>query len=778
MLVSRNLLNLFLSKKLDSSQIIYGLDRAGIELEWHRHIPETNKKIVVGHVLEVDRHPDADRLRIAHVLTDSDNTPVQVVCGAPNLKQGQKVAVALPGATLPGGIKIKQAELRGQMSYGMICSEQELGIGSDHSGIMVLPESLAIGRPLCEYFAEDDLYDISTASNRPDLQSIIGIARELTVFTGVNLETKKFKPAQFSIKKEKGAFVNECLEFNVIKTTIASEKTDVDVLNRVRVFLIIHGYNIQHPVVDLTNFVMLTSGQPMHAYDSDMLGGSHFGVRFAEANEQIELINGKKTKLTADDLVVTSSNKVVALAGVMGGRATAAQDSTVNYHIEIARFDPIAVRQSALRHGLRTDASARYEKGITHYYSNSGLEHMLYWLGAVYPNHDTKATTVTASREPARENEFGAISFSLNDAENFLAVKVNKKTMLDGFEKLGIAVKQRGGKSTFSVTPPKWRTDLENRFDLFEEIMKIVGLSDVPERLPAMTPPRVSHLKGAGLWRFERKLRHLAAAVGYTEVNTYSFISEKQALLEGFKDSEENLRVKNRRSPEQMFIRRSLMPSLLQVAHNHRKKTEPIAVFETSRVAVGASTKTVPDENLVLATLIEAEEYTKVRRFLGEASRLMGIDFEYQSVNDDRFETEGSYSLIAGVKQIGLVGYIDKHISADWKVNSLIYVELNLTLLYEQQKDTISYSQNSTHEARDITLETRLPWHKIKTLVNKELSSGYQIYFVSEYMPLSNSERAVTLRVVQTSNDVKKSIDFTINRLVKQLNNNSEISIK
>lgn len=348
----------YLGKAVSDDKLVAALAQAGIEIEDYLPAQDINRKVVVGKVKKVAQHPNADKLRLAKV--DTGEHIFDVVCGAPNLAEGQKVAFATVGSTLPGGEEIREAKLRGEVSQGMICSARELGLGDDHTGIIILPPTAKVGQPVAELLPAVAVVDIKTPFNRFDVLSVVGLAREAAAFSGAKLTFKEPAPLKPDGVAKLLPLADQRIvpRFVVAEIELGSHKELAG-----RAWLEASGTRLISPVVDVTNFVMWELGQPLHAYDADKVKGG-LGVRFAKPGETLVTLDGVTRKLGREDLIIVDEAGPVGLAGVMGGQRTEVSASTKRILLEAATFDAATVRKAAKRHGLRSEASARFERGL------------------------------------------------------------------------------------------------------------------------------------------------------------------------------------------------------------------------------------------------------------------------------------------------------------------------------------------------------------------------------------------------------------------------------
>lgn len=373
-------LNQFLSEPLSSTQVANALEAAGMEVEDLWHPPEFDNEIITAEVMEVKSHPNADKLQLAVVKDGSRQH--EVVCGAPNLHAGQRVVWARPGATLPDGTVIEQTTIRDVTSEGMLCSERELGLGSAHEGLLDVGPEADIGVPLHTVFtAEYTVIEAKTAANRWDLQSYVGIAREVAAHTGVDLVDITEASPKGSPQRVENMFVNQVPEqvpfYGLVRLELDAEAATPPWM---RTWLRLSGVKPVNAVVDLTNYVMLHSGQPLHAFDAGAVQGG-VEVRFAAADETLTTLDGVERTLSSDDLVIADAHQPIALAGVIGGQTTEINDQTTTIILESATFDGALVRKTAKRHGLRTGASARFERGLPLHAPRYALRQAVSMLG-------------------------------------------------------------------------------------------------------------------------------------------------------------------------------------------------------------------------------------------------------------------------------------------------------------------------------------------------------------------------------------------------------------
>jgi len=539
--------------------------------------------VVVGHVLERSKHPDADKLSLCRVDVGSatpGGAPLQIVCGAPNVAAGQKVAVAREGTLLPGDLRIKRSKIRGQESAGMICSERELGLGEEHDGIWVLPADAPLGEPVADALGLRDwivTIDNKSLTHRPDLWGHRGLARELAAIFGRTL-----KPLAPVLPRAQGAAWPveiedaSCTRYVALCIDGVRAQRSPDWM---RHLLFAAGQRPIDLLVDLSNFVMLDIGQPSHAFDRDALGEAPIRVRRARPGEALRTLDGAERKLEARDLLICSGERAVALAGVMGGEETKVGAQTQRVLLECASFHSAAVRRSAQAHALRSESSTRFEKSLSPTLPPLAAAHYFDLLRSIQPEVSLARapSDVGTWTDPAR-----SIALRPERARALLGLSASElpderiAALLDALE---LRVTRAAAPQPWSVAIPSERAtkDLTIERDLIEEIGRSLGYGNIPERaieVPLAPAPRDERRA------LERTLvDHLAGAARFREAMTYSFLPEPLARALGLAD-ERYVEVLNPVAEGWQRVRRGLVPSLLGLlAHNLRERSE-VSLFE------------------------------------------------------------------------------------------------------------------------------------------------------------------------------------------------------
>ncbi|TDJ42861.1 MAG: phenylalanine--tRNA ligase subunit beta [Gammaproteobacteria bacterium] len=572
MKISEQWLREWADPDVDSQVLVEQLTMAGLEVDGVEPCAPPLEKIVVGRVLEKRKHPNADKLSLCSVDVGIDE-PLQIVCGAANVVAGGTFPVATIGAVLPGGVKIKRSKIRGEESFGMLCSATELGIAATADGLLQLDDAAVPGMPVAEALKLDDqIIDLDLTPNRADCFSVIGVARDIAA---VN-KTAFAEPAVVTT----AAVIDDTLELSldagdacaafagrVLRNIDPQAKTPLWMAEKLRRC----GIRPLLPVVDVTNYVMLELGQPMHAYDLAKLNGG-LTARMASAGEQLTLLDGQEIALDVDVLVIADQKAPVALAGIMGGEATAVSDSTTDIFLESAFFSPAIMAGRARRFGLHTDASLRFERGVDFANQVRAIERVTELLLEIVGG---KPGPVTEVRDQGALPERPAVSLRQDKLDRMLGISIPAADVGDIFTRLGFDVVATD--AGWSVTPPPYRFDIAIEEDLVEEVIRLYGYDKVPEIPQRSATPlgRVTETQVS-----IKRARGLLIDRGYQEIISYSFVDPvKQSALLG--DADE-LELANPISNELSVMRRSLWPGLLQaVSLNRKRQCNRLRLFET-----------------------------------------------------------------------------------------------------------------------------------------------------------------------------------------------------
>ncbi|MDG0817390.1 phenylalanine--tRNA ligase subunit beta [Bdellovibrio svalbardensis] len=536
------------------------LTRAGLEVEEITNLAKDFNHVVIGHILEKDKHPNADKLSLCRVSTG--DVVHQIVCGAQNHKAGDRVIVALPGAVLPGNFAIKKSAVRGVDSAGMLCSLKELGLAKESDGIEILPADAPIGKPYAEYGGYDDItFELKVTPNRADCLSHFGLAREVACLLGKDLKAPAAEP-KVSSQSSKSAIALDVKAFDLCPRYTGRFIKGVKVgpspawlKNRIESV----GLNSINNIVDVTNYVMMELGQPLHAFDASFIAGKKIVVDRATAGEAFITLDGTEIKLTGEELTIRDANHPVCLAGVVGGKNSGVSDATVDLFLESAYFVPASARKTSRAHGITTDSAYRFSRGVDPDGALRGLNRATALIlevagGEAYgDHHDFYPNPVKKS----------PVTISVQTVSDRLGYEALEDKFVDFMKRLGCEIAKSG--SSYSVLPPTFRFDLEQDMDLVEEYARLNGYEHIPETLPVFIKPPSNHDKG---FMLNRSTSELVRAEGYQQAVNFAFVGSKaekaflgaSAALKsaGFAISEKEIRIMNPLNEEMDVMRSSL----------------------------------------------------------------------------------------------------------------------------------------------------------------------------------------------------------------------------
>ena len=595
------------------------LDLTGTGVEGVERTGDMYDHVVTGKILEKQAHPDSDHMWVtkvdvgaANVDKDGNPEPLQIVCGAQNFNQGDHVVVATIGAVLPGDFKIKKSKLRGVVSCGMNCSARELGIGSDHDGIMILPEDAPIGMPLADYLKlSDTVLDLEITPNRPDCLSMVGMAREVGAMYAVDAK-KPLDEMEAALQEGADLPSIEQLATVTVEDTDRCPRYTARVIKNVQVGpspdwlaerVTAAGARSINNVVDVTNYILFLFGQPLHAFDYDKLvdetGKANVVVRAAKEGEKLLTLDGEERELTTDMTVIATPEKAVGLAGVMGGLDTEVTDETTTILLEAATFEPGRTSRTSRNLGLISESSMRYERRVDDVEidrMSAAAAQLLAEVsgGTVVPGLIDVYNTKT---EPE------ALDFRISRFQGMMGETIPRDFIVDMLQRLGCVVSEKD-EQTLTVVPPTFRPDLEREIDLYEEVLRLYGMDRIPSTLPG-GPGRVGIKTEAQ--RTMDKINNTLRACGLNETMTYSFADPHE--LEQLRMPTEGMGIPvellNPLNAEQSVMRQSIIPGLMRsVAYNQSRGVHNIQLYETGVVFFGAEGRKSPKERNRLAVVM------------------------------------------------------------------------------------------------------------------------------------------------------------------------------
>lgn len=556
---------------VSTEQLCDQITMLGLEVDDVEPVAGAFSGVVVGEVVECAQHPDADKLRVTKVNVGGDRL-LDIVCGAPNCRQGLKVACATEGAVLPGDFKIKKTKLRGQPSEGMLCSYSELGIKEDHSGIIELPADAPIGKDFREYLDLNDVaIEISLTPNRADCLSIAGIAREVGVINRAEVKAPVISevPATIADKVAVELQASEaCPRYlaRVVKNVNVKATSPLWLQEKLRRC----GIRSIGPIVDITNLSLLELGQPMHAFDASKIDGA-IQVRMAKEGEELVLLDGTTAKLQPNTLVIADSKGALAMAGIFGGEASGVNENTTDVVLESAFFAPLAITGRARQYGLHTDASHRFERGVDPQLARDAMERATALLLEICGGEAGEIVEAVSEQHLPKRN---TVTLRRSKLDAVIGHHIEDETVTDILTRLGLNV--IFANDSWTAVAPSWRFDIEIEEDLIEEVARIYGYNSIPNNSP------LAHLTMKGTPEKLLEVNRIRTALvdsDYQEVVTYSFVDpKKQALLH---PNQEALILPNPISSEMSAMRLSLLTGLLDtIAYNQSRQQTRVRIFE------------------------------------------------------------------------------------------------------------------------------------------------------------------------------------------------------
>ncbi len=579
MIVTYNWLKEFVDFDASPEELCHRLTMAGLEVDSLKELGAGFESVIVARLDSVEPHPDADRLTLCEVFTGTET--VGVVCGATNHKAGDLVVLAQPGTVLPGNFKIKKSKIRGQVSHGMLCSEKELGIVEESAGIMILPQELPVGQPVFDVMGWRDFQiEIGLTPNRPDCLSVIGVAREVAALYGKELKLPSIELHEVAEQ------ISTCAEVT-IKDLQACPRYAARMIRGVKIGpspdwmvrrLEAVGMRSINNIVDVTNYVMMELGHPLHAFDFRLVEEGRIVVKCAQEGDRFSTLDGQEHQLTAEDLMICDGQKPVALAGVMGGLNSEVQEDTETILLEAAYFNPVSVRRTSKRHSLHTESSHRFERGADVDMVPVALGRAASLMAAL-GGGEVLNGVLDVYPEPLSKKE---IVLQLGSVNKILDLPLDRAAVQKCLESIGLEVAvQDAAEDSFIVSVPSFRPDLERDIDLIEEVARLHGYDKIPVTMPlgvvdAALPPRHQ--------RLQKKLRDMLVATGFSEAINYSFIAQNAVAKIGLPATDPRctqVPIVNPLSEEQAVMRTTLVPSLLEtVAGNLNYRSTDLRLFE------------------------------------------------------------------------------------------------------------------------------------------------------------------------------------------------------
>ncbi|EOD8285504.1 phenylalanine--tRNA ligase subunit beta [Staphylococcus aureus] len=720
MLISNEWLKEYVTIDDSVSDLAERITRTGIEVDDLIDYTKDIKNLVVGFVKSKEKHPDADKLNVCQVDIGEDE-PVQIVCGAPNVDTGQYVIVAKVGGRLPGGIKIKRAKLRGERSEGMICSLQEIGISSNYipksfeSGIYVFSESQVPGTDALQaLYLDDQVMEFDLTPNRADALSMIGTAYEVAAL----YNTKMTKPETTSNELELSA--NDELTVtieNEDKVPYYSARVVHDVTIEpspiwMQARLIKAGIRPINNVVDISNYVLLEYGQPLHMFDQDAIGSQQIVVRQANEGEKMTTLDDTERELLTSDIVITNGQTPIALAGVMGGDFSEVKEQTSNIVIEGAIFDPVSIRHTSRRLNLRSESSSRFEKGIATEFVDEAVDRACYLL-QTYANGKVLKDRVSSG-------ELGAfitpIDITADKINRTIGFDLSQNDIVTIFNQLGFDTEIND--DVITVLVPSRRKDITIKEDLIEEVARIYGYDDIPSTLPVFDKVTSGQLTDRQYKT--RMVKEVLEGAGLDQAITYSLVSKEDATAFSMQQRQ-TIDLLMPMSEAHASLRQSLLPHLIEAAsYNVARKNKDVKLFEIGNVFFANGEGELPDQVEYLSGILtgdyvvnqwqgkkETVDFYLAKGVVDRVSEKLNLEFSYRRADIDGLHPGRTAEILLENKVVGFIGELHPTLAADNDLKRTYVFELNFDALMAVSVGYINYQPIPRFPgmSRDIALE-------------------------------------------------------------------------
>ena len=770
MKVSLSWLSDYVDVSVPLEKVTERLTLAGLEVGSTEVIGGGWDQVFVGEVLEVNAHPNADRLRL--VTVDLRKQRTTVVCGAPNVAVGQKIAFAKVGARLVDGHSGKVAELkpvkiRGIVSEGMVCSEKELGISDSHEGIMVLPPDAPVGVPLAEYLG-DTILDLDITPNRPDCLSIIGIAREVAALIGSKLCLPEVR------YQEAGSTIDSLASVEVVETELcprycASLITGVKVglsPQWIQQRLLKSGMRPINNIVDVTNYVMLEYGQPLHAFDYKEIRGGKIIVRRAAKGEIITSLDGVERTLSPETLVIADGERAVAIAGIMGGLDAEVTANTTSVLIESANFNQAVIHRGSINLKLSSEASLRFEKGLSRELPMVALKRATQLMAELTSGSVAKGVIdVYPGKQQAQP-----IQFATSEVKRLMGMEVRVDEIVKALESLGFGCEGTGTTARFNVSVPWWRTDVSCAADLVEEVARIVGYDAIPTTM--LSAPIPEHGSNPML-DLRRTLRNILVSCSFQEVLTYSLTSpEILGKLSPQRRPAESalIRVANPMSRDYEYLRTSLRAGVLStLARNQRHQESGIKIFEIGKTFLSRAGDLPYEKEMLCGVLsgpkrglfwqgkAETIDFFAAKGVVEVLLSRLRLTADFRAGSDESLYPGGVAETYVGREKLGVVGELHPKVCQHFDLSDTVFLfEIDLDKLLSLTGMPIKYQPAPRYPSttRDIALlvDEPITYQQIHSVI-ESFSLVNQVVPVDLYIgkQIPSGKKSLAVRIVYQS---------------------------
>ena len=767
MLISNEWLKDYVDAGVTVQDLAERITRTGIEVDDIIDYTKDIKNLVVGYVQSKEKHPDADKLNICQVDIGEEE-PVQIVCGAPNVDAGQHVIVAKVGGRLPGGIKIKRAKLRGERSEGMICSLQEIGISGNvvpkayENGIFVFPTEVEPGTDaLTALYLNDQVMEFDLTPNRADALSMVGTAYEVAAL----YQTEMTKPETQSNESSESATnalsvsVNNPEKVPYYSARIVKNVTIASSPIWMQARLIKAGIRPINNVVDISNYVLLEYGQPLHMFDQDQIGSQEIVVRQAQTDETMTTLDNTECTLVDTDIVISNGKEPIALAGVMGGDFSEVTEQTTNVVVEGAIFDPVSIRHTSRRLNLRSEASSRFEKGIATEFVDEAVDRACYLL-QTYASGEVLQDRVSAG-------DLGdfvtPIDITVDKVNQTIGFELSSGEIKAIFEQLGFKTTQDG--ETLTVEVPSRRKDITIKEDLIEEVARIYGYDDIPSSLPIFGEVTSGELTDRQYKT--RTVKETLEGAGLNQAITYSLVSKDHAKDFALQERP-TISLLMPMSEAHSTLRQSLLPHLIEAtAYNVARKNKDVRLYEVGRVFFGNGEGELPDEVEYLSGILTGEymvnawqgkkeeiDFFIAKGVVDRVAEKLNLEFSYKAGEISGLHPGRTAIVSLNGTEIGFIGELHPQVAADNDLKRTYVFELNYDAMMEVAVGYINYAPIPKFPGvtRDIALEVNhdVPSSELLQTIHdngEDILQHTLVFDVYEGEHLEEGKKSVAIRL-------------------------------
>lgn len=767
MFISKEWLETYVEIDQPINELAEKITRTGIEVDDIIDYTKEIKKLVVGKIKEIAPHPDADKLNICQVDI-GESELVQIVCGAPNVDAGQTVIVATVGGRLPGGIKIKRAKLRGERSEGMICSLQELGLSSNlvpkafEDGIYVFSTEVVPGTDaLKALYLDDQVMEFDLTPNRADALSMVGTAYEVAALYNVAMNKPKTKTEALSQQaaEELSVTVQDSDKVPYYSARIVKNVTIAPSPEWMQMRLIKAGIRPINNVVDISNYVLLEYGQPLHMFDQEQIGSNHIEVRQAHENETMTTLDNQERSLLASDIVITNGETPIAIAGVMGGDFSEVTEATKHVVIEGAIFDPVSIRHTSRRLNLRSEASSRFEKGIATEFVNEAVDRACYLL-ETYANGQVLSDNVA-------QGDLGSfvtpINISVDKVNNTIGFELTAEEIESIFVQLGFETTKNNNELTVKV--PSRRKDITIKEDLIEEIARIYGYDEIPSTLPVFE--HVTHGALTDKQAKSRIVKETLEGAGLSQAINYSLVDRERAQDFAL-ETRDTIGLLMPMSEAHSTLRQSLIPHLIDaVAYNVARKNADVRLYELGNVFFGNGEGELPDEVEYLSGILTGDytvntwqgkkeeiDFFIAKGIVDRIAEKLDIQFDYEAGEIAGLHPGRTAIVKLNGETVGFVGELHPKVEKEYDLKRTYVFELNYDKLMSVSVGYINYRPIPRFPgvSRDIALVINRDVPSATLVKEIEAHGGdilqnAQVFDVYEGEHVAEDEKSIAIRL-------------------------------